>query len=388
MDLMLDLDQPIDRRGTDSYKWDGNETLFGRADLLPFWVADMDFATPRPILDAIRNRLEHPVLGYELRSGEYCSAICDWLHVRHGWDVPQEWLVFCPSGPMVGIQGLVEVLSEQGDSIAVPTPTYSPLLNTVVRSGRRLIRNPLREVGGRFEMDSEDLERKLQADTKVVLLCSPHNPVGRVYTREELQTLADIAEKNYFVVVSDEVHCDLVMPGHRHIPYGMIGGERSVTVVSPNKTFNSAGIPQSTFIIPNHEIRTRLQFYLDRMQLNLDSTFGALGMIAGYRQCGPWLDAVIAYVDSNHRLAADYFHRNQCGVRKLAAEATYLAWLDFRETGLGQEELLDRLVNIGGIGLYRGTEFGEEGRGFFRMNLACPRSLLEMGLEGISKALQ
>jgi cystathionine beta-lyase len=387
MDLKFDLDKLVDRRGTDSYKWDGNERLFGRADLLPFWVADMDFATPQPILDAISKRVDHPVLGYGFRSEEYYSAVQKWLKDRHEWDVPREWLMFCPPSSIVGIQGIVEGLSTPGDSIVAPTPTYGPLMDIVLRNGRRLVRNPLREVDGRFELDVDDLAAKLEADTRLVMLCSPHNPVGRVFTPEELQALADVAETHDLVVVSDEVHCDLVMPGHRHLPYGMVGGDRSVTVISPNKTFNTAGIPQATLIIPNADIRAKFQMFLDRMQLNHDSTFGALGMIVAYSQCGPWLDEVISYVDANHRLVADYL-LNVPGVRKVPAEATYLAWLDFRQAGLGQAEIMDRLVNVGGIGLYSGTDFGEEGEGFFRMNLACPTSLLQKGLEGISKALE
>jgi len=387
MDLTFDLDQLVDRRGTDSYKWDGNERLFGRADLLPFWVADMDFATPQPILDAIRKRIDHAVLGYGFRSEEYFSIVQKWLKDRHEWDVPRDWLMFCPPSSIVGIQGIVEGLSAPGDSIVAPTPTYGPLMDIVLQNQRRLIRNPLREIDGRFELDVDDLAAKLEADTRLVMLCSPNNPVGRVFTPEELQSLADVAETHDLVVVSDEVHCDLVMPGHRHLPYGIVGGDRSVTVISPNKTFNTAGIPQATLIIPNAEIRAEFQMFLDRMQLNHDSTFGALGMIVAYSECGPWLDEVISYVDANHRLVADYLENVPC-VRKVPAEATYLAWLDFRQAGLGQAEIMDRLVNVGGIGLYGGTDFGEEGEGFFRMNLACPRSLLQKGLEGISKSLE
>ena len=188
-------------------------------------------------------------------------------------------------------------------------------------------------------------------------------------------------------MVSDEVHLDLVMPGFRHIPYGSIGGARSVTVISPNKTFNTAGAPQATLIIPNHELRNRYQAFLDKTQLNHDSTFGAEAMIAGYRHCGLWLDDVITYIAGNHEYAAAYLESNVPGVRKVMAEATYLSWLDFRGTGLDQQEIMHRLVSIGGVGLYSGTDFGEEGRGFFRMNLACPRALLEQGLDGIRRAI-
>ena len=388
MDLKPDLDQHIDRRGTDSFKWDGNERLFGRADILPFWVADMDFATPQPILDAVRARVDHPVLGYGIRSNEYYSAIRTWLKDRHQWEVAEEWLMFCPPSSIVGIQGIVEQLSKPGDSIVAPTPTYGPLLDVISLGGRNLLRNPMREEGGRYTLDIDDLQAKLEPTTRLVMLCSPNNPVGRVFTRRELQSLAELADRHDLVVVSDEVHCDLVMPGQRHIPYGMVGGRRTVTVISPNKTFNTAGIPQATMIIPDPEIRARFQLYLDRMQVNHDSTFGAIGMIAAYRHCGDWLDELIAYVHANHLLVDEFLKDHLPSITKTPAEATYLAWLDFRQTGLDQDEIIDRLVTVGGVGLYSGTDFGEEGAGFFRMNLACPRAMLKKGLEGIGRAMR
>jgi cystathionine beta-lyase len=382
------FDEQIERRGTDSFKWDDNRRLFGRSDLLPFWVADMDFATPQPILDAIRARCEHPVLGYGIRSDEYYQAIQDWLRERHGWHVPREWMMFCPPSSIVGVHGVIAMLTEPAETIVAPTPTYGPLIDLIVRNGRRILRNPLREdETGRFRLDVAGLESKLEADTRLAIFCSPHNPTGRVFTRDELQALADLAERRNLVVVSDEVHLDLVMPGHRHIPYGTIGGERSVTVISPNKTFNTAGIPQATLIMPDPDLRTRYQAWLNKMQLNHDSTFGAEAMIAGYRHCGLWLDDVVTYIAGNHQFAAEYFDNQVPGVRKVTAEATYLSWLDFRETGLSQDDIMDRLVNVGGVGLYSGTDFGEEGTGFFRMNLACPRPLLERGLEGIRAAM-
>jgi cystathionine beta-lyase len=384
----VNLDAPIERRGSGSYKWDDNKQLFGRDDLLPFWVADMDFATPTPILEAIRSRCEHPVLGYGIRSDEYYDSIRDWLKRRHHWDVPREWLMFCPPSAIVGIHGVVSILTEPAETIAVPTPTYGPLIDLVLRNGRRIIRNPVREDGeGRFHLDVDGLERSLATDTRLVMLCNPHNPVGRVYTAAELERLADLAERRNLVVVSDEVHCDLVMPGFRHIPYGSVGGERSVTVISPNKTFNTAGVPQASLIIPDTDLRVRFQAYLNKMQLNHDSTFGAEAMIAGYRHCALWLDDVITYIAGNHRLVAEYLDANVPGVRKVTAEATYLGWLDFRATGLSQDEIMRRLVDIGGVGLYSGTDFGEEGEGFFRMNVACPRGQLEQGLDRIRASM-
>jgi cystathionine beta-lyase len=388
MDVNASLDTPIDRRGSDSFKWDDNRRLFGRSDILPFWVADMDFATPRPILEAISARCEHPVLGYGIRSHEYFSAIQDWFASRHQWDIQLDWMTFCPPSSVVGIHTVISMLTEPGASIAAPTPTYGPLIKLIVDTGRRHIRSPLREdEDGRFHLDVAGLEASLEKDTRLVILCSPNNPVGRVFTRAELEALADLAERRDLIVVSDEVHCDLVMPGYRHIPYGTVGGKRSITVVSPNKTFNTAGIPQATLVMPDPDLRERYRTRLDTLQLNHDSTFSAEGMIAGYRHCALWLDDVVTYVAGNHQFVASYLEENVPGVRKVPAEATYLGWLDFRAAGLSQEEIMHRLVSVGGVGLYSGTDFGEEGRGFFRMNLACPRSLLEQGLDGIKRAM-
>ena len=384
----INFDRRIDRRGTDSYKWDDNEKLFGRRDLLPFWVADMDFATPTPILDAIKSRCEHPVLGYGIRSDSYFEAIEHWLKRRHDWDVPREWMMFCPPSSIVGIHGVISLLTEPGDSILVPMPTYGPLIGLVVDNQRRILECPVREDDdGRFHLDIVDMESRIEADTKMVVFCSPHNPVGRVFTLEELTALADFAECHNLIVVSDEVHMDLVMPGNTHVPYSSVGGDRSVTVISPNKPFNTAGIPQATLIMPDEELRRRYRHFLDVTQLNHDTTFGAEAMIAGYRHCGDWLDEVVRYIAVNHQHAADFIQEQVPGVHKVPAEATYLAWLDFRETGLKQDEIMDRLVNVGGVGLYSGTEFGEEGIGFFRMNIACARSQLDHGLDGIRRAI-
>lgn len=383
----MDLDKATIRLGTDSYKWDGNERVFGRHDLMPFWVADMDFETPKPILDAIRLRCLHPVLGYGIRSAAYFEAVSAWLRDRHDWDIPREWLMFCPPSAIVGIHGLVTTLVDEASSVLVHTPAYGPLTALVRNTGRQLIESPLLETHGEFKIDAGSLHADIRADTKMIVLCNPHNPTGRAFSLEELELVAGVARERDLLVISDEVHCDLVLPGSKHIPFGKIAGERSITVISPNKTFNTAGIPQSTLIIPSAEIRQRFAAYLDTMQLNHDSTFGAVAMVAGYTQCADWLDGVVEYVAKNHEFAASWLQENLPAVRKTRAEATYLAWLDFRQTGLDENAMQNLLVHKGGIGLYPGTIFGAAGAGFFRMNLACCRSQLENGLQRIRLAL-
>lgn len=384
---MARFDAAIERRGSDSYKWDGARRVFGREGLLPFWVADMDFATPGPIVEAMRRRLGHPVFGYEERGDEYLDAVLDWLADRHGWRVPRDWLHFCPPSSIVAIYGLIVTLTAPGSSIAVPTPTYGPLIDLVADNDRVLLRNPLREVSGRFVPDVDGLRKALRDDTRMLLLCNPHNPTGRVFTRAELEELAGLAAERDLIVVSDEVHCDLVLPGHRHVPFASLGWHRSVSVISPNKPFNTAGIPQSTLITPDAEIGAAFERFLGTSQLRHDSTFGAVAMIAAYRHCAEWLDELIAYLAGNHERVCTFLEDEVRGVRVIPAEATYLAWLDYRELGIDEDEVQRRLTEEGGVALYGGTEFGEEGRGFLRMNVACPRAQLERGLEGIRKAL-
>lgn len=381
------FDVPIERRGTDSFKWDDTGRIFGSSELMPFWVADMDFATPQPILDAIRERTRHPVFGYGIRPQDYSDAILGWLERRHGWRVPPEWLMFCPPGTIVAMHGLIHALTKPGDSILVPTPNYGPLLNLVSDNDRHLLHAPLHERDGRFELRVQDLERALDDHTRVLIISSPHNPTGRVFTREELVGVAEFAAHHELFVISDEVHCDLAMPGHTHLPYGSIDERNSVTLISPNKTFNTAGLPQSTAIIPEPTMRAFFRDFLDTTQLNHDTAFGSVAMIAAYRHCGDWLDELIPYLDANHRFVADYLEAKVPGVRKVPAEGTYLAWFDCRGLGLDEAEIMRRLVDIGGVGLYAGSEFGPDSEGYFRMNLACARETLHRGMDRIRRAL-
>ena len=383
----LDFDTPVERRGSGSFKWDANRRIFGRDDLLPFWVADMDFATPAPILEAVRKRLAHPVLGYEERPAAYVEALRRWLARRHDWDVPSDWLSFCPPSSIVAMYGLIDALSSESDSIVVPTPTYGPLIDLVRNTGRRLVRCPLVETDGRFRLDGDALAAAVEDDTRIVLLCNPHNPTGRVFTREELEALDEVAVRHDLVVICDEVHADLVRPGGRHFPYGSLGKARSATVVSPNKAFNTAGLPQATLVLPDEDLRRAFQRFLDTTQLNHDHTFGGAAMIAAYEECEDWLDAVVRYIDANHRFVADRLREAGRGVGVHEAEATYLAWLDYRALGVAEERMMQRLIERGGVSLYAGSSFGREGEGFLRMNVACPRQTLEDGLDRILRAL-
>jgi len=383
----VSFNKKINRKNTNSFKWDDYQNLFGCSDLMPFWVADMDFATPEPILDAIRERTKHPIFGYEIRSEKYYCAIEDWVRRRHNWSIDREWLTFCPPSTIVGIYGLVNTLTFEGDSIIIPTPNYGPLLNLVKDNQRELIASPMREAQGMFSIDLDDIENKIQKNSKMIIFSNPHNPTGRVFKKSEIDDLSELAKKYKLIVISDEVHCDLVLPGFKHIPFGKVMKHQSVTIFSPNKSFNTASIPQSTFIIPNENIREKFKDYLETTQLNHDASFGSVAMIAAYCHCEEWLDELIIYIHDNHKIVQNYFEKNFPKVKKIYAEATYLAWLDCRALNMSDNEIKKRLVEKGGVGLYGGDYFGMETEGFFRMNIACSREFLIKGLEAIKKAL-
>ena len=388
--MNYNLDKPLTRSATNSYKWDYNKTKFGREDVIPFWVADMDFACAPPIIEAIQQRAQHPVFGYTIRGPEYYSAVIDWLSKRFNWNIEAEWLKFCPPGAIQAINALVLLLSEEGDEVIVQTPAYAPLLDVVTANNRKVLKNQLRYEDRRYELDFEDLKSKISEKTKLLLLCSPHNPTGRVWTHDELNTLSEICQQNDIIVISDEVHSDLIFKGNKHFPMGSVSKkfqDNSVTVISPSKSFNTAALPQSSLIIPSAEIRDKFQRYLDVAQLNLDNIFASVAMIASYNDCEDWLDDVIKYVSENVKIVSEFFNDNFPAIKVIKPEGTYLLWIDMRSLDKPQQEIIDAMINVGGVALYDGTEFGESCKGFFRMNLACSKTTLQAGLQGIKKAI-
>ena len=356
-------------------------------DVIHLEVGRPNFDTPQHIKDAAKKSLDAGNVHYGEFPGAFKlrEAICNKLKSYNNL-TPSPDEVLVTNGLTHAAYAVFTAAVDEGDEVILLEPYYPQHINKIELAGGKIVMAPLDKSNG-FTIDRDTIESRITDKTLMIAMVNPANPTGRVFSRDELEALADLAKERNLLVVSDEVHCDLVLPGHHHIPYGSIGGERSVTVISPNKTFNTAGIPQATLIIPDAELRSSYQGYLDLTQLNHDSTFGAVGMIAGYRHCADWLGALIEYITVNHQFAADFLGGKVPKVRKIKAEATYLAWLDFRQTGLSQDEIMDRLVNIGGVGLYGGTEFGLQGEAFFRMNLGCPRSRLEQGLQGIQKAM-
>ena len=388
---LYDFDTPVNRRNTGSYKWDTNLERFGRSDLLPFWVADMDFASPEPIIGAMRRRLEHPVFGYAARSESYYRSIINWLKTRHNWKVEKEWLTFCPPGVVNGINLLVNILTEPGDEILLQTPSYNPLIKVITHNNRILLRNDLLLNDGRYTVDFSGMRNAITDKTRLFILCSPHNPSGRVWRRNELEEMAEICLRNNITVISDEIHADFVYPGFTHVPFGSLSPEaasNSVTCFSASKTFNISGLQLATFIIPDPVLRRKYNEAVDTAQINLGNTLSEEAVEAAYTHCSDWVDQLISYLVGNLEYLIGSLAEHLPEVKVIRPEGTYLVWLDMRGLGLTSEEINNLLIHKAGVAIFEGKEFGEERSGFFRMNIACPRSQLAEGVKRITEVLK
>ncbi len=380
--MIYNFDEIIDRRGTFSVKYDLCKAVFGRADVLPMWVADMDFRTPDFIRDAVIARAKGDVYGYTFRDDGYYQAVADWITRRHGWKVDREWISYTP-GVVAAINMAVMGLTSVGDGIIIQTPVYPPFIHSVASHGRRLITNTLKDSDHGYEMDFDLLERQAK-DAKMLILSNPHNPVGRCWTRDELQRLGEICLKNNLLVISDEIHCDLVLPGFKHIPFASLSPEFekiSITAHAASKTFNIAGMATSSIIIPNDELREKYVGFVHDTEIDLGNVLGKEATRAAMLHGEPWLAQLLNYLKDNADFAVDFIRREMPKVRVHKPEATYLLWLDFSGYGLSDEELNRRMVYEIGLGLNPGHEFGREGENHLRMNLACPRSVLKTALE-------
>ena len=386
----IDLDRPIQRRGTDSFKWDGVGRFFGRDDAIPMWVADMDFPCAPEILDAFQARLRHGIMGYTLRSEGYISALRGWFLSRHGWDIPEAHLAFAPPGVIFAVNVLLELLTRPGDRVVMQTPNYDALMESVEKSGRRIAENPLRVEEGRYELDFDGLEEIL-ADpaTKVLLMANPNNPTGRLWTREELTRLGEMCLEHGVVVLTDDIHCDIVMPGHRYVPLPSVSpkiARNTVLITSTNKTFNLGGLQLATLVIGDDGLREGFNGEMLRYQTRLDNLFGALALETAYTSCGYWVDQVIGYVAENRRVLAEYAAEYLPQLRLCPMDATYFAWIDF--SGLGKGAALeDFLIRDCGVAFTPGREFHPGCGSFMRVNLACRRETMLAAFERIRKAV-
>lgn len=379
----MDFDKIINRRQTESVKWNWFDE-----DVLPMWVADMDFRSPEPVIDALRERVDHGVFGYGLAPGGLQEAVAAHLADRHTWDVHPDAVSFI-SGVVTGFNHAIYSLTEPGDKVMIQPPVYPPFLSTPEQAGRQRVLNPLvRREDGKYEIDFDDFEAKAASGVKLFILCSPHNPVGRVFTREELTRMAEICLAHDVLICADEIHADLVFPGHRHTPIASLAPEvaaRTVTYFAPSKTFNLAGLSTSIYVAEDDELRERLGSSMT-MLLGHPNILGMRAALAAYRDGRPWLDEVLAYLEANRDFLVDFIRRDLPGVAIWKPEGTYLAWLDCRGLELDRSPQKFFLEEAK-VGLNDGASFGEAGKGFVRLNFGCPRALLEEGLARMKAAV-
>src|SRR5690554_787760 len=388
--MHYNFDEIVDRSRTDTVKLDKLKALFGRDDLIPLWVADMDFKSPPAIIQALQERVLHGVFGYTLPSEEYTRSIVGWLNRRHDWQVDPLHINFVP-GVVKGFAFAIDEFTNEGDKIIIQPPVYHPFRMVTRSLKREVVNNPLILEEGRYRMDFDGL-RELASDEKckMLILCSPHNPGGRVWTADELKELADICYQNNVLVISDEIHSDMALSGQRHIPFAKVSAESeaiSLTLMAPSKTFNIAGIVSSFAVIPNKEIRERYLAYLQPRELQQGTLFAFTATRAAYEECDEWLRQMLDYVEENVRFVDRFLREHIPSVQAMIPEASFLVWLDCRQLRLSQRELVRLFVEKAGLALNDGTMFGREGEGFMRLNVGTSRRILEKALNNLKNAV-
>ncbi len=383
------FDEKIERNNTNCIKYDFRETFFGNGDVLPLWVADMDFKTPDFIVDAIKTRASHEIFGYTFRPESYNQSIVNWLKRRHNWEIKPEWISFSP-GVVAGLTLAIEALSKPGDGVILQPPVYFPFFDSIKGTNREMIENPLKLENGRYYFDLDDLKQKIKPNTKLLLLSNPHNPGGMAWNKKELSELAQICLENKIIVISDEIHSDLIFDGYKHTPLAGISTEiaqNCVTLMAPSKTFNTAGLTTSFLVIPNKRHFAAYERVMRLPHLHMGNIFGSVALEAAYTHGDEWLSQLLVYLQENYTLLENFFQENMPEVKVMKPEATYLIWIDFSALGLSDEDLNKKLID-GGVGLNRGVQFGKQGSGYMRINIGCTKELLQEALVRIKKALK
>ncbi|MDD2381387.1 MAG: PatB family C-S lyase [Mariniphaga sp.] len=388
--MKYDFDRIILREGTNCVKYDAREWVFKTNDVLPLWVADTDFQTPDFIVNAIRKRTEHEIFGYTFKPESYYNAIIEWMNRRHGWKMQRNWISSSP-GVVAGITLAIETFSNPGDKVIVQPPVYFPFFESVKGTGRVLVENPLKQINNRYTFDFDDLKAKIDKNTKLLLLCNPQNPGGTVWKKNELEKLAEICLENNIMVISDEIHSDLIFKGNKHIPYATLSDEAAnhcLICMAPSKTFNVAGLSSSLVIIPNKKLFANYEKALGIGHLGMGNIFGTVALEAAYSLGDDWLEQLLEYLWNNYLLLEYFFREYLPKVKVMKPEATYLVWLDFREYGLNDMDLNQFMVKQAKVGLNNGARFGTGGDGWMRLNIGCPRVILQEGLERIKTAFR
>ena len=387
---MSSFDQIIDRKNTKCYKWDYNKEIFGKEELLSMWVADMDFQAPQEVLEILQKRVDHGIFGYTGLTGSFYASIINWMKKRFNWKIDQEWIVTTP-GIVPAINFAIQTYTKKGDKILVQTPVYYPFFTSTENNERTLVVSQLKLSNSYYKMDFTDLERKLADDVKMMILCSPHNPVGRVWKFNELQKVSKLCLKYNVLLISDEIHSDLIIGENKHIPIPTISKDianNSLTMFAPSKTFNVAGLSLSYVIIPNKKIRVKFQKTILNLGLHGGNVFGIEALEASYRYGQKWLYELLNYIEDNYTFVQQYLQNNIPRIKTIKMEGTYLLWLDCSELRLSQKELVSLFISKAKLALNDGSKFGKGGNGFMRMNLGCSRRLIEQALDRLAIAIR
>ena len=379
----------INRYNTDCLKFDALEEVFGTKDVIPLWVADMDIPAPADVRKALKKRIKHPVYGYPIHNECFFKTIISWIKTNFDWEIDKDWIT-CSPGIVPAINIAVMTLTEKGDEVIIQTPVYPPFFDAVKNHERTLVENPLKYDNGRYTMDLDDLKKKVTSKTKMLILCNPHNPSGRVFTEEELTALGKICLENDILIVSDEIHADIVYQPYRHIPIASLSEELSnitITCMAPSKTFNIAGFATSEIIIKNEELRERYRYIPRSLHICSGNIIGDAALIAAYKKGRPWLKRTLAFLEENIDFVVSYIKKNIPSIKIEKPESTFLLWLDCSAWGMSQEELVDFFVNEAHLGLNDGAMFGDDGKGFMRMNIGTCRRTLKKALIQLKEAV-
>ena len=380
--MKYDFDKTIDRRATNSYKWDS-----APEGVLPMWVADMDFRTAPAIIDALQKRVAHGIFGYTRVPDAYYDAVTSWFSRRHGWDIDREWIIYT-SGVVPAVSAVIKALTVPGDKVIVQTPVYNCFFSSIRNNGCEIVSNPLRRTADTYKLDFDALER-CAADprTKVMLLCNPHNPAGRVWTPDELTRLGNICLRNGVTVVADEIHCELVYQGFKYTPFASLSDaflHRSVTCVSPSKAFNIAGLQIANIVAFDNDLRSRIDKAININEVCDVNPFGVAATIAAYNEGEEWLNQLVDYLHGNYEAMAEFCRRELAEFPITRLEGTYLVWMDCSSLGMSSDALEHALLDDARLWLNAGTMYGAEGEGYMRWNIACPRSVM---LDGLNRFL-
>ena len=387
--MKYNFDEVIDRNGNRSAKYDEREKKFGVRDVIPLWIADMDFKTAQPVIDALKARAEEGIWGYTSRPDSYYEALCRWQKRRHGWEIDKRMISFS-LGVVPSLSSMVHVFTEPGDKVLIQTPVYSEFYDVTESWGRQVLECPMVEKEGQWVIDFEDFEKKAR-EAKLFFLCSPHNPLGIVWEREQLVRMCEICMKNGVQIVSDEIHSDLVFHEKTHIPAATLSPEIAshvITCISGTKTFNMAGLQASAVVFPNPKLKDAYDKFWFNLDIHRNNAFSSIAMETAFNEGEEWLEQLLEYISGNFDFIRDYCREYIPQIKPNVPDATYLVWLDCRELGMGNEELRAFMIEKAGLGLNEGWSFGRSLSGFMRLNAACPRSVLRQALEQLKEAVE